>query len=66
MPELVIKTLLAIAVLAVLVGLFILGYLLNKKVPRPEGCDLEKTDQCSQCAISTCRLNQNHDKDKGD
>ena len=44
MPELVIKTLLAIAVLAVLVGLFILGYLLNKKVPRPEGCDLEKTD----------------------
>ena len=66
MPELLIKTLLAIAVLAVLVGLFILGYLLNKRVPRPEGCDLEKTEQCSRCAISTCRLNHNHDQDKGD
>ncbi len=64
MPELLIKTLLTIAILAGLVGLFIFSYLLNKKVPRPEKCDQEKINECSQCAIRSCPLSQNVDKDK--
>lgn len=66
MPELVIKILLTIAVLAGLVGLFILSYLLNKRVPRPEGCDLEKSSQCAQCANHSCHLHQNRNQEKGD
>ncbi|MDD3207549.1 MAG: hypothetical protein PHV19_03435 [Bacilli bacterium] len=66
MPELIIKILLTIAVLAGLVGLFILSYLLNKRVPRPAGCDLERSSQCGQCANHSCRLSQNHNQEKGD
>jgi len=66
MPELVIKILLTIAVLAGLVGLFIISYLLNKRVPRPEGCDHEKSSQCTQCANHSCHLHQNHNQEKGD
>jgi hypothetical protein len=66
MPELVIKILLTIAVLAGLVGLFILSYLLNKKVPRPAECDQEKSSQCAHCANHSCHLYQNHNQEKGD
>lgn len=66
MPELAVKTLITIALLVGLVGLFILSYLLNKRVPKPEGCDQEKNPGCAQCPISSCSLHHINDEEKKD
>lgn len=45
--------------LALLVGIYILGYLLNKKTPKPEGCE-NLTQDCEGCAMVDCTHNPVH------
>ena len=50
------RALLAIVIIVVLVVLFIGTYVLNKRTPKPEGCeDLEA--ECETCPITTCLKN---------
>lgn len=50
-----IRIVIAVLIVLVLVGLFITSYLLNKKTPKPEGCQ-EITSSCSSCEISACSV----------
>ncbi len=43
-----------------LVALYISGYLLNKRVKKPEGCE---DIGCSSCSIKTCSLNTNKEEE---
>ena len=52
-PEQIIGT---IVVLVIMIGLFIVCYIANKKTPKPEGCeDLEA--ECEHCSITSCLKN---------
>ena len=45
-----------IVVLVILVGLFLVCFLANRKTPKPAGCeDLEA--ECEHCPITTCLKN---------
>ena len=44
----------ALIVLIVCSGIFILSYVLNKRVPKPEGCD-EIDESCLNCTNSLCK-----------
>ncbi len=46
----------AILLFAVLASLFGVGYYLNSKTPKPEGCK-ELTEDCEGCKITSCELN---------
>ncbi|MGE4341518.1 MAG: hypothetical protein AB7E23_00265 [Bacilli bacterium] len=47
------RILLAIVVFTSLSGLFALGYVLNKRTPKPAGCeDMEAA--CSSCPVASC------------
>ena len=59
MPELK-DYLLGLLVILGLVGLYILFYLLNKKTPKPEGCENLEED-CEGCQITSC-LNRKEKK----
>lgn len=50
MPDFVI----ALIVLAVFAGIFVLSYVLNKRTPKPEGCD-EIDESCLSCSNTLCR-----------
>lgn len=43
----------AIAILAILIGVFIWTFLANKKTPKPEGCEVD-IDKCSSCDAVNC------------
>ncbi len=45
--------LIAGGVVLVCIGLFIVSYLLNKKTPKPDGCE-EKEEHCDTCGITSC------------
>ena len=46
-----------------LCGLFFLFYYLNKKTPKPEGCDVEIEDEkCINCQSPFCHLKKNKEK----
>lgn len=48
-------------VLGVMIGIFLLVFLLNKKTPVPEGCeDLEA--ECATCPVKTCLKNTNKEE----
>ena len=44
--------LITIAVLAVCVAMFIGTFLLNKRTPKPEGC--ENIEECEGCQMTSC------------
>ncbi len=50
------RILLAIAVFSGLVGIFTLGYILNKRTPKPAGCE-DMVAACSSCPVSSCGHN---------
>lgn len=55
-------------VLIVAIGLFILSYLLNKKTPKPEGCQ-DTTQECEGCKMIGCShhpINQEQNKGEED
>lgn len=49
---------LAIVIIILLVVLFIVSYILNKRTPVPEGCQEEKiTDEfCINCSNTECKI----------
>lgn len=47
------KVIFAIIIVGVAVGLFIFSYLLNKRTPKPEGCE-SLSEECEGCSILTC------------
>lgn len=52
-PQQIVAT---VVIIGVLILLFIVGFLLNRKTPKPEGCeDLEA--ECSTCPVKTCLKN---------
>ncbi len=41
--------------ISLLIGVFIITYILNKKTPKPEGCeDIIKTAGCAGCKQFSC------------
>lgn len=57
--------LIAGAILLVSIGLFIGSYLLNKKTPKPEGCQ-ETSKECGACGIVSCSHHPVNSNEKGD
>jgi hypothetical protein len=57
--------LIAGAILIVAIGLFIGSYLLNKKTPKPEGCE-DTSKECGACGIVSCSHHPINNKEKGD
>ena len=60
MKELVI----AIVVIAMLIGLFFVSYILNKKTPMPKECEDLKIDasKCATCQNELCSLRKKEEK----
>lgn len=49
--------------LGVLVSIYIVGYILNKKTPRPSGCE-DLTAECDGCQSFDCTHNPAHQKEE--
>ena len=47
------RVILAIVIIVVCVGLFIGTYILNKRTPKPEGCE-EIGSECEGCQMTSC------------
>lgn len=56
------QAILAIIIVIALGGLFALGYFLNKKTKKPEGCE-EMTERCGSCEVTLCHFNKAHQKE---
>lgn len=57
---------LAIVIIALLLVLFVVSYVLNKRTPVPEGCEhLNITDEfCMQCGNKECKVHERLDLEK--
>ena len=58
------RTILAIVFMVALVGLFVGTYLLNKKTPKPEGCE-DVGSECEGCQITSCSNYKEKEKKEG-
>ena len=47
------RAIIAVAIIVVLVVLFIGTYVLNKRTPKPEGCE-DLGSECEGCQITSC------------
>lgn len=47
------RIILAVVIIVVLVGIFIGTYILNKRTPKPEGCE-EVGAECEGCQMTSC------------
>ena len=47
------RIILAVVIVLVCVGLFIGTYLLNKKTPKPDGCE-NLGEECEGCLMTSC------------
>ena len=47
------RVILAVVIILVLVVLFIGTYILNKRTPKPEGCE-DVGSECEGCQITSC------------
>ena len=59
------KIIVALILFVILTGIFILTYVLNKKVPKPEGCE-EIDESCLNCSNSLCKHNPQKQKEHDD
>ena len=57
------KLVYAAIVLIVLIVIFVVSFLLNKKTEKPEGCE-EITEQCMHCSITSCSHNKIKEENK--
>ena len=48
-----------IIIIGVLIAMFITFFLLNRKTPRPEGCE-DLDAECETCPITTCLKNSSN------
>ncbi len=57
---------LAITILVLLVVLFFVSYLLNKRTPVPKGCEHLKISEefCLNCTNTECKIHEKLDLDK--
>ena len=53
----------AILWMALLIGVYIASYLLNKKTPKPEGCE-DLLSGCSGCNDISCSHNSAHKEEE--
>ena len=53
----------ALIVFAVVSVLFIVTYVLNKRTPKPEGCE-NIGSECEGCQITSCSHHQNKNEEK--
>ena len=53
MKSMVARTMTVQFLFHILLGLYILFYLLNKKTPKPEGCE-SLEENCEGCQITSC------------
>ena len=53
----------ALIILIILSSIFILSYVLNKRVPKPEGCD-EIDESCLNCSNSLCKNKPKNEDEK--
>ncbi len=52
MPDSV-RIILAVVIILVCVGLFIFSFILNKRTPKPEGCE-NIGNECEGCQMTSC------------
>ena len=55
-PEQIIAT---IVIVGVLIAMFIVCFLLNRKTPKPKGCENLEAE-CETCPITTCLKNSSN------
>lgn len=57
---------LAIAIIVLLVAVFIVSYVLNKRTPIPEGCEHINISEefCLQCGNTSCSIREKFDLEK--
>ena len=53
----IISTIVGVGVILILIGAYIGSYLLNKRTPKPKGCE-NLTEDCEGCSITTCSNNK--------
>ena len=59
------RAIIAVVIIVALVGLFIGTYILNKKTPKPEGCE-EVGAECEGCQMTSCsNYKQKEEKKEG-
>ena len=58
-----IRIVIAVLIVLVCVGLFIGTYILNKRTPKPEGCE-NIGSECEGCQITSCSHHQNKNEEK--
>ena len=59
-PEQIIAT---IVIVGVLIAMFIVCFLLNRKTPKPKGCENLEAE-CETCTITTCLKNSSKKEEK--
>ena len=59
------QILVAIIIFVVFTGIFIITYVFNKRVPKPEGCE-EIDESCLNCSNSLCKQNPKRKKENDD
>lgn len=57
------RELIAVGIVVVLITMFFGAYLLNRRTPRPDGCEINE-ENCKGCTNPLCNINKN--KEKGD
>lgn len=53
----------AVIIMIVMIGAFIGSYLLNKKTPKPEGCE-NLDENCEGCQITSCAHHKNNKEEE--
>lgn len=57
------RIILAVVIIVVSVAIFIATYILNKRTPKPEGCE-DVTSECEGCQITSCSHHKNNNEKK--
>lgn len=47
----------AIIILLAVIILFVVTYVLNKRIPKPDGCEI--SEKCKTCTMSNCHVKNN-------
>lgn len=63
MNDPVIRIIVAVLLVAFLVALFIFTFLLNKKTPKPEGCE-NIGEECEGCQMTSCSHYKKNNQEK--
>lgn len=63
MDKSILRVIIAVLLVAFLVGLFIFTFLLNKKTPKPEGCE-NIDENCEGCQMTSCSHYKKNNQEK--